>query len=151
MNQIETFESGILTDTLYIFDTLEKVKTKAFYKSGKCLNYQQFDTLGNESYYFEYIDTSLKFKYEDFNINFKFQTDTFKAGDTTHINIEHDEISKYQIQPYFTNGILYKTKDKNSFIYHFIPKRKGKTYMSIFVQYSDSISKLATTKEYRVE
>jgi len=149
--QIEYYKNDLLHDKIEIYDTTGFLKTKTLYKNGICQKRRDFDKFGNETYYFEIIDTSESLRYADFNIKFKHKTDTFRIGDTTFIDIRHENISKYQILPKFQNGDWFNDMKKDSYRIWYVPKKIGTEFFVMYVQFTDSIKRTVWVQTFDVK
>jgi hypothetical protein len=144
------YSMGIIDGNAQWYDSLGNLSYSELYSNDTLINCYWYNEKGKVVNGLECLDDSFTPQIEDFKILFSHRQDTFKIGERTKIDIRHDSILPYQIKLEFTNGRMeYKVKH-DSFKYTFTPRRKGNSYMQVFVKYDLKKTKYVGILEYPV-
>jgi len=130
-------------------DSTGKVYFEAIYKNDTILSYRFFDETGKVVDGLNYLSESKLPSLNDFEIKTSCLTDTIKIGDTTKVDIRHELLTSFQIQPIFTNGKTWRIRS-DSFNYCYIPKRIGYSDMVVVIDINDSTKKTIGRKRFTI-
>ncbi len=148
--EIRHFNNGQLCDTIKCYDSIGNLYYFENYIKGQKVGYGWYEKNGELFTAKEFTDTTNLPKIEDLKITFSHRPDTFTIGDTTMIDIRHKSISKFQIEPSFSNGYMIYDVRKDSFMISFTPLKEGRAFLVIDLKINSSIHKNIGSIEYKV-
>ena len=128
--------------------TIPKADNTSFQDSSKSFQ----DSSGNYFFYFKYLSES---DLPIFNSNFIQITPLNKdsnliKGDTAIINIHIPGIPVAQIHASIKGETLYGYPIDTNYLYKFCPQQKGNIFMSVIIDFNDSVSFLYKKIKYHV-
>ena len=147
----ENYTKGYLNGIVQKYDSLGRLYLTYDYELGKLLNYKRYDSVGNLTRQFIYLDSTNAPLIKDAVIKFDRDTSDFYSRDTIRVDIKIPGLPSYQINPRFSNARWMIDYQTDSFNIWFQSRDQGITDMYLYVRSTDTSDILLGKLRYNIK